>query len=91
MKTKLVTRRHPAFLNFAKRSQKNCARRNRIPAQSKDVIVVNGGMQGLFGAFQSIVNPGDEVLLFSPYWTPIKDLVAHCQGQKCAGPHRRSS
>ncbi len=55
--------------------------RNRIPAESKDVIVVNGGMQALFGAFQSIVNPGDEVLLFSPYWTPIKDLVAHCQGR----------
>ena len=36
-------------------------------------------MQGLFGAFQSVVNPRDEVLLFSPYWTPIKDLVAHCQ------------
>lgn len=60
--------------------------RNRIPAQSKDVIVVNGGMQGLFGAFQSIVNPGDEVLLFSPYWTPIKDLVAHCQGRSVLVP-----
>ena len=60
--------------------------RNRIPAQSKDVIVVNGGMQALFGAFQSIVNPGDEVLLFSPYWTPIKDLVAHCQGRSVLVP-----
>src|SRR5436190_19180446 len=56
-------------------------KRNSIPASEKDVIVVNGGMQGLFGAFQSVVNPGDEVLLFSPYWTPIKDLVAHCQGR----------
>ena len=56
-------------------------RQNRIPAESKEVIVVNGGMQGLFGAFQSVVNPGEEVLLFSPYWTPIKDLVAHCQGR----------
>ena len=55
--------------------------RNSIPANEKDVIVVNGGMQGLFGGFQSVVNPGDEVLLFSPYWTPIKDLVAHCQGR----------
>ncbi len=54
--------------------------KNRIRAQDKDVIVLNGGMQGLFGAFQSVVNPGDDVLLFSPYWTPIKDLVAHCQG-----------
>ncbi|HSL53604.1 MAG TPA: pyridoxal phosphate-dependent aminotransferase [Pyrinomonadaceae bacterium] len=60
--------------------------RNRIPAEAKDVIVVNGGMQALFGAFQSIVNPGDEVLLFSPYWTPIKDLVAHCQGRSVFVP-----
>ncbi|MFN2530412.1 MAG: pyridoxal phosphate-dependent aminotransferase [Pyrinomonadaceae bacterium] len=56
-------------------------RKNHIPAQERDVIVLNGGMQGLFGAFQSVVNPGDDVLLFSPYWTPIKDLVAHCQGR----------
>jgi aspartate/methionine/tyrosine aminotransferase len=60
--------------------------RNRIPAHANDVIVVNGGMQGLFGAFQSIVNPGDEVLLFSPYWTPIKDLVAHSQGRSVLVP-----
>jgi aspartate aminotransferase len=55
--------------------------KNRIPAEDKDVIVLNGGMQGLFGAFQSVVNPRDEVLIFSPYWTPIKDLVYHCQGR----------
>jgi len=55
--------------------------RNRIEASEQNVIVVNGGMQGLFGAFQSVVDPGDEVLIFSPYWTPIKDLVAHCQGR----------
>jgi aspartate/methionine/tyrosine aminotransferase len=60
--------------------------RNRIPAQSQDVIVVNGGMQALFGAFQSIVNPDDEVLLFSPYWTPIKDLISHCQGRSVMVP-----
>ena len=55
--------------------------RNRIPATEENVIVVNGGMQGLFGAFQSAVNPNDEILVFSPYWTPIKDLIAHCQGK----------
>jgi len=55
--------------------------RNQIPAKVEHVLVVNGGMQGLYSAFQSIVNPGEEVLVFSPYWTPIKDLVAHCQGR----------
>ena len=54
--------------------------RNHIPASVEDVVVLNGGMQGLFGAFQSTINPGDEVLVFSPFWTPIKDLIAHCEG-----------
>jgi aspartate aminotransferase len=60
--------------------------KNNIPAQAGDVIVLNGGMQGLFGAFQSVVNPGEEVLVFSPYWTPIKDLIAHCQGKAILVP-----
>lgn len=54
--------------------------KNRIIAREEDVIILNGGMQGLFGAFQSTINPNDEVLVFSPYWTPIKDLISHCEG-----------
>jgi aspartate aminotransferase len=60
--------------------------RNHIPAREEDVIVLNGGMQGLFGAFQSVVDPQDEVLVFSPYWTPIKDLIAHCEGKTVLVP-----
>ncbi len=60
--------------------------RNQLPAADKDVIVLNGGMQGLFGAFQSVVDPGEEVLVFSPYWTPIKDLIFHCQGKPVLVP-----
>ena len=50
-------------------------KRNAINANEENVIVVNGGMQALFGAFQSVFDPGQDVLIFSPYWTPIKDLV----------------
>ncbi len=60
--------------------------KNEIPAQQSDVIVLNGGMQGLFGAFQSVVNPDDDVLVFSPFWTPIKDLIAHCEGRAILVP-----
>src|SRR5262249_3071751 len=60
--------------------------KNGIPVRDQDVIVLTGGMQGLFGAFQSIIDPGDEVLLFSPFWTPIKDLVAGCQGRSVLVP-----
>jgi len=52
-------------------------RRNGIPADPESPIVVNGGMHGLFAAFATLLDPGDEVLLFSPYWTPIVDVVTY--------------
>jgi aspartate aminotransferase len=52
-------------------------RKNGIPADDDSPIVVNGGMHGLFSAFATLLNPGDEVLMFSPYWTPIMDVVTY--------------
>ncbi len=60
--------------------------KNNIAAEAPDVMIMNGGMQGLFGAFQSVVDPGDEVLVFSPFWTPIKDLVSYSQGRTVLVP-----
>ncbi|MFY9225937.1 MAG: aminotransferase class I/II-fold pyridoxal phosphate-dependent enzyme [Blastocatellia bacterium] len=56
-------------------------KKNKIPAESNHVIVVAGGMHGLFAAFQAVLDPGDEVLLFSPYWTPTKDLISMTGGK----------
>lgn len=55
-------------------------RKNRIPADDESPIVVNGGMHGLFCAFATLLDPGDEVLMFSPYWTPIVDVVSYHGG-----------
>lgn len=49
--------------------------KNHIDASMEDVIVTAGGAHALFVAFQAVLNPGDDVLLFSPYWTPIRDMV----------------
>ncbi|MBC8645544.1 MAG: aminotransferase class I/II-fold pyridoxal phosphate-dependent enzyme [Thermoanaerobaculia bacterium] len=51
--------------------------RNGIPADEDSPIVVNGGMHGLFAAFATLLDAGDEVLLFSPYWTPIVDVIEY--------------
>lgn len=56
------------------------AAKNRINATPEQVIVTSGGAHGLFCAFQTAVNPGDEVLLFSPYWTPIADQIRFAGG-----------
>ena len=51
--------------------------KNGLVCDDEAPLVVNGGMQGLFAAFSTLLDPGDEVLLFSPYWTPIVDLVGY--------------
>jgi len=52
------------------------AKKNGIKATPEEVIVTVGGMQALFAAFQSVLDPGEDVLVFSPYWTPIRDLIS---------------
>ena len=54
------------------------AAKNRLVVDASNVIVTSGGAHGLFCAFQASVNPGDEVMLFSPYWTPIRDHISYC-------------
>jgi aspartate aminotransferase len=56
------------------------ARKNRIDVDTKKIIVCSGGQGGLFCSFQSSVNPGDGVILFSPYWTPIHDHISFAGG-----------
>jgi aspartate aminotransferase len=51
--------------------------KNGIPADDDSPIVVNGGMHGLFSAFATLLDPGDEALVFSPYWTPILDVISY--------------
>jgi len=39
------------------------------------IIVTNGGKQGVYQAFATIVGEGDEVLLPAPYWTTYPEVV----------------
>ena len=39
------------------------------------VLVTNGGKQAVYQAFATIIDPGDEVLLPSPYWTTYPECV----------------
>src|SRR4051812_6708102 len=57
------------------------ARKNAIHATTDEVIATVGGSQGLYAAFQSVLDPGEDALVFSPYWTPIGDLVTGTQAR----------
>jgi aspartate/methionine/tyrosine aminotransferase len=62
------------------------AAKNSINATADEVIATVGGSQGLYAAFQSVLDPGDDALVFSPYWTPISDLVTGAQARPLLVP-----
>jgi aspartate aminotransferase len=60
--------------------------RNAIEANAEDVIVTAGGAHALHVAFQAVLNPGDDMLLFSPFWTPIRDMVTGAEARPLLVP-----
>ncbi|MDB4856067.1 pyridoxal phosphate-dependent aminotransferase [Acidimicrobiia bacterium] len=46
-----------------------------ININQENVLVSNGGKHAILTTFMSILNPGDEVLIPSPYWTTYPEAV----------------
>lgn len=51
-----------------------------LEVSTSQIIVTNGGKQGVYQAFQAVVNSGDEVLLPAPYWTTYPEAIALADG-----------
>jgi aspartate aminotransferase len=44
------------------------------------VVVTNGGKQAVYEAFATLIDPGDEVLMPTPYWTTYPEAIALAGG-----------
>jgi aspartate aminotransferase len=51
-----------------------------LEVDPSQIIVTNGGKQAVYQAFQTVLNPGDEVLLPAPYWTTYPEAIALADG-----------
>ena len=51
------------------------ARENNLEYAPEQIVVSCGGKHSLFNIFQSVLNPGDEVLIPTPYWVSYPDQV----------------
>jgi len=54
---------------------KKTKRDSNYDITSDQVLVTNGGKQSVYQSFASILDPGDEVLLPSPYWTTYPECI----------------
>ena len=55
-------------------------RDNALDFLPNQIVVSTGAKQSLANAVLSLVNPGDEVIVFSPYWVSYEEMVKLAEG-----------
>lgn len=56
------------------------ASQNNVPYKAENIVVSNGAKQSIANAMIALLNPGDEVIVFSPYWVSYDALVRLAEG-----------
>ena len=65
----------PGMIEFREAICTKLERENGIYYKPSDILVSNGEKQSLFTACQALFNPGDSVIIFSPYWVSFPEFV----------------
>lgn len=67
------------------------ARDNGLTYQPEQVIITAGGKDGIYLAIQSLIDPGDEVVIPVPYWVSYPEIVQLAGGVPvfASGPESR--
>ena len=55
-------------------------RDSRLGVTASQVLVTNGGKQAVYQTFATLLDPGDEVLVPTPYWTTYPEVIALAGG-----------
>jgi aspartate aminotransferase len=53
---------------------------NNVPYKAENIVVSNGAKQSIANAMLALLNPGDECVVFSPYWVSYDALVRLSEG-----------
>lgn len=60
---------------------KKFERENGLTYSPNEIIITNGAKQALFNYFMVTLNPGDEVIIPSPYWVSFPAIVSIAGGK----------
>jgi aspartate aminotransferase len=60
---------------------KKLKRDNQLDYTAEQILVSDGAKHSLYNLFQALLSPGDEVIVFAPYWVSYPDMVALADGK----------
>ena len=72
----------PGYADLLKAISNKFKRDNGLDYTTQQIVVSTGGKQSIYQAVMALVNPGDEVIIPTPYWVSYKEIVRVAEG-KC--------
>ena len=71
----------PAIMELRKAIAEKLRRENALDVQAENIVVSTGAKQCLINAILALVNPGDEVIVFAPYWVSYVPMIQLAEGK----------
>jgi len=70
----------PGYPELRKGIAEKLKRENNINCTENNILVSAGAKHSISNVFLATLNPGDEVIIFSPYWVSYADMVILAEG-----------
>ncbi|MBO3271968.1 pyridoxal phosphate-dependent aminotransferase [Hymenobacter defluvii] len=70
----------PGYLDLRQEISAKFKRDNNLDYQPDQIVVSTGAKQSLANVVLSVINPGDEVIVFAPYWVSYEEMVKLAEG-----------
>jgi len=70
----------PGYPELRKGIAEKLQKENGITCSDANVLVSGGAKHSISNVFLTLLNPGDEVIIFAPYWVSYVDMVKLAEG-----------
>jgi len=70
----------PGYPELKKAIADKFVRENGLDVTPDNIVVSNGAKHSIANIFMCLLNPGDEVLVFAPYWVSYVDIIKLADG-----------
>ncbi|MTI23181.1 pyridoxal phosphate-dependent aminotransferase [Fulvivirga sp. RKSG066] len=70
----------PGYADLREAIAKKLNDENGIPYQAENIVVSNGAKQSIANVMFALLNPGDEVVVFSPFWVSYTAMIELAEG-----------
>lgn len=80
----------PGILELRKAVVRRISQDYGLEYKPEEIVVSCGAKHSLYNVFQAMLDPGDEVIVFSPYWVSYPEMIGLCGATPVIVPSREA-